>query len=182
MADSNERWTPRWFLGLLHEWCDGPIALDTCTHESNPTQAQRFYAPGYYDGLTDSWDPWGTEDLPRARHPITWCNPPYGRGQLGKWSEKAVQEALDGVPILMLTPADSSTGWFATLRKNADAACLMSKRVGFVMPDGQPLPGAKFGSALWYWGRRCMAFHAFWERRGWVIDCPGPQEVQRAAE
>ena len=40
-----------------------------------------------------------------------WCNPPYGR-EIGKWVEKAYNESLVGVTVVMLLPARTDTKWF----------------------------------------------------------------------
>lgn len=40
-----------------------------------------------------------------------WCNPPYGR-EIGKWVEKAYNESLNGVTVVMLLPARTDTKWF----------------------------------------------------------------------
>ena len=40
-----------------------------------------------------------------------WCNPPYGR-EIGKWVEKAYNESLAGVTVVMLLPARTDTKWF----------------------------------------------------------------------
>lgn len=55
------------------------------------------------DGLAQ---PWSRERV--------WCNPPYSRGQLGRWCGKALQEVAGrGCPLaVLLVPARTSEGWW----------------------------------------------------------------------
>ena len=39
------------------------------------------------------------------------CNPPYGR-EIGKWVQKAYEEAQAGTPIVLLIPARTDTSYF----------------------------------------------------------------------
>lgn len=174
--DSDTRITPPWLLDQVRRM--GSIALDPCSTVTNPTGAAVHRWDPRDDGLTAEW--WRVT----AGQGVTYVNCPYSRGQIDAWAQKCVSEAIAGCEILLLTPSDSSTGWFRFLRSHADAVCLLHRRVGFVMPDGTPLPGAKFGSALWYWGRRRALFRGLYaEDLGWVIDLPGLLgEVDRAAE
>lgn len=57
------------------------------------------------DGLIS---PWGTHRV--------WCNPPFERGQVGKWAEKAAKETRLGTcPLaVLLIPASIDTKWFHT--------------------------------------------------------------------
>jgi len=121
------------------------------------------------DGLEVSW------------YASVWCNPPYSRGQVIRWARKAIQEAVCGSEVLMLTPADVSTAWFRELRENCDAVCLLRRRVGFLRPDGTAMPGAKFGSAVWYFGPRRRRFDRIWGEHGHVDHGLGPLEVEEAA-
>lgn len=41
-----------------------------------------------------------------------WCNPPYSRGNLPAWSEKARAEVQRGAALVMLVPAAVGAGWF----------------------------------------------------------------------
>lgn len=160
MKDSDERYTPPWLVAVIREFFGSPFG-DVATAPSNPVGAEYFRTER---GLERPW------------YPRTWCNPPYSRGEVLKWSAKAIAEATVGMEILFLTQADVSTGWFRLLRENADAVCFLHRRVGFLMPDGTPMKGAKFGSAVWYFGRRRQRFGEVWGEHGWVVPLPGPGE------
>lgn len=181
MAESDERYTPEFLLKPVREFCGGPISLDVCTAESNPTGAISYWdGPGYYDGLRDSWAGAMLEATP-CKIDVAWCNPPYSRGQVIRWAAKAIREALDGCEILMLTRADVRTAWFRLLRENCDQVCLINHSVGFVLADGTQLPGDSVGHALWHFGGHRSRFRGVFEPFGWVVDGPGVQEAEGVA-
>lgn len=169
--------TPPWLRDLVHGFAT--IALDVCTEPENPMDALACYVePGRHssvryehiravDGLSQDWAP----IVPRGT--IAWCNPPYSLGQVIRWAKKAVAEADAGADVVMLTQADVSTKWFHFLRTHADSVCLLGRRVGFITPGGSQMPGAKFGSALWYLGSRTKSFRNHFCEYGWVVSCEG---------
>lgn len=58
------------------------------------------------NALEQSWDFGGW----------VWCNPPYSRGLINQFVDKAVDECLDkNIHIVMLTMLDPSTKWFRKL-------------------------------------------------------------------
>lgn len=168
MSDSDVRITPRWLFDLLREFAADRYVFDVCTEPNNPLGAESFAFEG---GLEIQW---------RCLNWCNWCNPPYSRGQVILWANKAIREALRGAEIIMLTQADVSTRWYRHLRDQSDAVCLLSRRVGFLKPDGEggyvPMTGAKFGSAVWYWGRRRRRFARVFGAHGEVLTGLGPQE------
>lgn len=182
---SDERFTPEWLREVVEVFVGGPVGLDVCTSEANPMGADEFYTPtGHYfegaqvlgsrgDGLKQGWN----RDVDG-----NWCNPPYSRGEVIQWAGKAVSEARDGCDVLMLTRSDVRTGWFKLLRENCDAVCLINRSVGFVLPDGTQLPGDSVGHALWYFGRQRARFRRIFEPLGWVVDGPGVQDTEGAAD
>lgn len=175
-ADSDIRLTPEWLLAPVREF--GDIYLDPCAEPSNTVGAAVFFTFDD-DGLNRSWSDY--------HGCLVFVNPPYSRGQIMMWARKAVAEALTRrADIMFLVPSDTSTRWFAYLRENCDSYCLLSKRVGFMRPDGsggyEPLPGAKFGSAIFYFGQQRRRFTRVFSQYGHVLQSMGPQEVQEAAQ
>ena len=60
----------------------------------------------YYTELTDGLA------LPWSGH-VVWCNPPYSKGNLKVWTDKAREEAVNhGVISCLLIPHDTSTKWW----------------------------------------------------------------------
>ena len=126
---NDERQTPQWLFDKLNSIYH--FTLDAAA------SAENHKCDSYYtietDGLAHQWYP----------H-IVFCNPPYSRGQLKKWVEKAREEFYcHSTTVVMIVPADTSTRWFPW-----DAeVCFLHKRVAF---DGIKA-GAKFPSAIAIW-------------------------------
>ena len=72
-------------------------------------------------------------------------------------------------------PGDSVRGFCSV---NCDAVCFLGTRVGFLRPDGEAEPGAKFGSAVWYFGPRRRRFDRVWSEHGHVDHGLGPLEEE----
>lgn len=166
---SDERYTPQWLLDQAREFFGCEIGWDPCAPEdgSNPVNAKTFYTKAQ-DGL---YMPWHTLEGPG------WVNPPYSVGQVQKWGHKMAEEARHGAEFVAITQNDCSTAWHRFIRNNCDCRCQYGKRIGFVRPDGRALPGAKFGSVLWYFGRERRRFDRYWSQYGEVIHGLGPEEL-----
>lgn len=164
---SRDDWqTPAEVLELVRRV--GPIALDPCTSPDNPTGARHWCiqwpdSPAA-DGPAVSWDapeechadgltlPW--DDL--AAGGLVYVNPPYSRGNLGRWAARCHSAALCGAEVIALVPVDTSTGWWHDYcaPPKSQAVCFYRGRLRFV---GAPGP-APFASALVYWGPRRFRF------------------------
>ena len=176
-ADTDVRITPPELWSAVVDFKGQRLVCDVCTEENNPLNAARFFTERT-NGLKAVWAR-NTSDLWRF---LYWGNVPYSHGQVLKWAEKFTREArYYGLECLMLTQADVSTGWYAYLRDNVDARCHLGTRVAFLEPDGQGgyqkcESGAKFGSAVWYWGPRRRRFARIFGALGEVLHGLGPQE------
>lgn len=73
-----------------------------------------------------------------------WCNPPYGRGIIDQWVEKAIAEADHCNVIVLLVPARPGSLWFNRLLARADEIRFLAGRVTF---EGATNP-APFPSCL----------------------------------
>lgn len=170
MKDSDVRITPPWLVSLLREFCGDRRLFDACTEPDNPLGADKFTTDS---GLALMWR--------NAYGDVTWCNPPYSRGQVQRWAEKAVSEAIVGAEILMLTKDDCRTSWSRYLRNNADARCRIERGVGFLEPDGKggyaQLVGPQWGSCVWYWGPRRRRFDRVFGAIGEVTHLLGPADL-----
>ena len=181
MTDTDVRITPTWLWQLVRSFVGERAICDVCTEPSNPLGADAFYCKAV-NGLEMQW-------ASTARHVFGWthwCNPPYSRGSVIQWAEKATREARAyPLEILMLTQADVSTDWYRVLRENADMRCHLGARVAFLEPDEQggfrPCEsGAKFGSQLSYWGPRRRRFARIFGAHGEILAGLGPQEERTA--
>ena len=118
--------TPDHILDLVRATLGGPIRLDPCTVESNPTDALAIYTEAD-DGLAHPWVGG------------FFCNPPYGRTLL-KWSEHIAKQKVEG---LVLAPARTDTRWFHNLWEWSDACCFIKGRLRFKgAKQGAPFPSA----------------------------------------
>jgi phage N-6-adenine-methyltransferase len=131
---NDSRTTPAELFAVL-DVLYGPFELDAAATEQN-TLTERFCR----DGLSEPWAP------------RTWCNPPYSRGQLDLWTNKAFIEAGRGMSSALLIPADTSTRWWFELIPEVDAIVFLTERVAFGggVEDGKT--HAKFGSAVMLYG------------------------------
>ncbi|HBR0852344.1 TPA: adenine methyltransferase, partial [Klebsiella pneumoniae] len=81
-----------------------------------------------------------------------WCNPPYS--DIGPWVEKAAEQSrAQSQAVVMLLPADISTGWFISAMQSADELRLITGgRVQFVPASvtGKRQSNPK-GSLLFIW-------------------------------
>jgi len=99
-SSTTDQWaTPQDFFNKLNE--EFHFTLDVAADETNH-KCDMYYDKSI-DGLAQSWTHGGGTSV--------WCNPPYGR-EIGKWVEKAYNESLNGVTVVMLLPARTDTKWF----------------------------------------------------------------------
>jgi hypothetical protein len=89
----------------------GPFTLDLAAAAWN-AQCERFYSKAQ-DGLRQRW---------RGR---CWLNPPYSRGQLLKWTQKARASVLRGSAelVCLLVPSYTSERWFQDVVRLAPPDC-----------------------------------------------------------
>lgn len=138
--------TPEWVLDLVRKM--GPIGLDPCTEESNPTKAVRGFTS---HGLERDWFEWGVDGN-------IFVNPPYGRA-LGAWGRKIAEgRPTYGPEVFALVPARPDTGWFGTLWDSAAAVAFFRKRIKFSHPSRPDKQAPMFPNAMFYFGSGSDAF------------------------
>ena len=151
---TDERYTPPDVVRVVSGFAR--IDLDPCTTWKNPTGARRVYTKDE-SGLTGAWSG------------FTYVNPPYSRGQLAIWVARCIEAAESGVEIIMLGPADLSTGWSKQLFASAQCLAFWGKRIAFIKPSGEYESGAKQPSAFWYFGERQGRFRRHFEPHASVV-------------
>ncbi len=178
-SDAQDWRTPPEFLELVRKV--GPIALDPCTSDENPCEAQRI-CTGRADGLDGLAADWRA--LSYEGRGLAYVNPPYGNA-LPYWSSKISDEGMRGCEVISLTPARTDTGWFRKLT-TADQMCFWKGRIKFFSLN--PLTGkwergawnkkkqiwcpnqpAAFPSLVSYWGPHPDRFREVFGPFGW---CP----------
>ena len=97
-SSATDLWeTPQEFFDDLNR--EFRFGLDVCATSEN-AKCKNYFTKKQ-DGLSQNWGGYGT----------IWCNPPYGR-EIGKWVQKAFNEAQNGTTTVMLLPARTDTKWF----------------------------------------------------------------------
>lgn len=184
-------WTPPEVLERVRRV--GPIGLDPCTGIDNPCGARlvmieptEYLAPAgnvLVDGLAGSWLTTGADGtqywwrwvgLLRPGE-VVYSNPPYSRGNLGRWTgmcrSQGVELVRDGpsrdgpAGVIALVPVDTSTAWWADNCEpgcGSQAVCFWHGRLKY----GGGVKSADFPSAVAYWGPRKHAFAAAFEDAG----------------
>ena len=107
MSDKNEWETPDELFNLYHEMYQ--FEIDAAANSVNH-KLPKWFGPGapfgQEDALTICWRDFGK---------YFWLNPPYGRGLLSKFLNKAVSEYQNcGAKVVLLLPVDTSTNWWHT--------------------------------------------------------------------
>lgn len=128
---NDERRTPKDFFNAIEFVF--PFSVDAAATSENALV--KHYWTKTDDGLKQDW----------CGHCV-WCNPPYSRGQLIKWAQKA--PTVGPGTAVMLLPGDSSTAAGQLVLETATAILFVNRRLKF---DGES-QGAKFASWLAMWG------------------------------
>ena len=158
---ANDNWcTPQIVLDMISEFNKGnQIDLDPCASVDAIVHAKAEFTgpPAGKDGLVESW----------SGNNLVFVNPPYSRGNLYKWMQKAHQEYQKdtNIQIILLIPADTSTKYFQEFVKKSNAVCFLKKRVKFIGAGGSP----KFPSALVYFGLNSVGFEDTFANYGWTV-------------
>jgi phage N-6-adenine-methyltransferase len=142
---SDTQSTPQAFFDVLNRAFR--FDLDVCALPEN-AKCERFFTPEM-NGLAQSWS--GKR---------CWMNPPYSRGQLAIWLDKAVSESrAPFTRVCALVPGDTSTRWYHRHVKHANAILLVPQRLRF---NGSK-SGAKFGSHVVLFGSPFGARELFFD-------------------
>ncbi len=109
------------------------FTVDACAEGWN-TKLDRYWSP-WEDGLKQSW-----------MGERIWCNPPYGRGMIQPWVDKALSEQYgyckDGPAgcATLLLPSRTDTVWFHQLYarhiRGWATIKFLPKRIHFLPPPG----------------------------------------------
>ena len=137
--DEKDCWqTPLWVFDALD--MEFGFWLDAASSERNALCAN--FLTERDDSLSREWNSYGA----------IWCNPPYS--DISPWVEKAAEQCMaQRQPVVMLLPADISTGWFSAAMQTADELRLIPDgRIQFVpVTDGGKRKSNPKGSVLFIW-------------------------------
>jgi len=162
--DDKDLWeTPQEVVDAVVKRIGMPIVLDVCA-TTETTKATTFFGPGSVDkdAFSVSWEyAMRSEyiaELNLDYHNIgmAWMNPPYSRGNLARWTQRAKEFAQAGHFISCLVPhASDTTWWQENIEPQASLILLPTKRIRFLRPDGTPgdsPPGPSAICLLTPWG------------------------------
>lgn len=157
--ETDERFTPQSVLAVVREF--DSIVLDPCTTSVNPTAALT-HLTRQASGLAECWSGVIADSGGAG---VTFWNPPYSRGQLLRWAEKAITEwERNSVESIGLVIADTSTRATQLLLERANAVAFWSKRIRFVGANA-----ALFANAMFYLGERQGRFKRVFEQHATVL-------------
>lgn len=160
---NDERKTPKRFFDAVNE--EFNFTVDAAATAKNTLVARTFWTKEV-SALTQSW----------KDHRV-WCNPPYSKGNLLKFVDKAIDE-MHVATTCMLIPGDCSTKASQRALECATAILFINKRLAFDDEDN----GAKFCNWLALFGgkRRNIASLVLLDL-GAVLVCNKPRAIVRAA-
>ena len=134
LSSKNMCWcTPQDFFDRLN--AEFGFVLDPAATDKT-AKCSLYYTPET-DGLSQSWDRGGA----------VFCNPPYGR-EIGKWVQKAFEEARGGYPIVLLIPARTDTAYFHDYIYGKAEIRFVRGRLRFTDDDGNAADPAPFPSMV----------------------------------
>jgi len=136
LSSKNMCWcTPQDFFDKLNE--EFSFDLDAAATEKT-AKCKQYFTPET-DRLKSSWAVAGDGAV--------FCNPPYGR-EIGKWVQKAYEEAKTGRRIVLLIPARTDTTYFHEFIYNKAEVRFIRGRIRFTDEDGIAYNPAPFPSML----------------------------------
>ena len=134
LSSKNMCWcTPQDFFDKLN--AEFGFVLDPAATDKT-AKCSLYYTPET-DGLSQSWDRGGA----------VFCNPPYGR-EIGKWVQKAFEEARGWYPIVLLIPARTDTAYFHDYIYGKAEIRFVRGRLRFTDDDGNAADPAPFPSMV----------------------------------
>lgn len=98
------------------------FTIDVCANEIN-TKVKDNFITEEMDAFKTQWGDAG----------LAWCNPPYSRGNVGRFLDCALKEyRMFGTETIMLVNGDNSTAWFNYAVKKAKAIIYVTNgRINF---------------------------------------------------
>ena len=148
-ADEKNSWgtDPLIFAALNNEF---NFSLDAAASESN--HLCEFYFDMKDDALIIDWHkalwPEIENDCSFPTNYNVWVNPPYGRGMIQQFMQKAIKEKAKGVTTVMLVPATLDAKW-VPINEISEIRIITKGRLSFMHPvTGKKIAGNTKGSML----------------------------------
>lgn len=147
---SNDEWgTPKWLYDWAN-WVFGPFDLDAAASKDNSKCF--YYWSKTENSLVQNWGEYLGDEIHKV-----WMNPPYSRGNLEAFTQKAVQECIidHNVDLVCaLLKDDRSTWWWRTwVKPYARVVQELPHRIRHIKPDGTRAKTPNFPSVIVVWYR-----------------------------
>lgn len=160
-AAAVEWYTPPEYIAAARAAMGG-IDLDpaSCEKAQQTVKAGRFYT-AEDDGLSKPW---------KGK---VWLNPPYTRGVIAAFANKAVTEIKRGrvESLCMLTNAQTDASWWQSLATHSAGICLTSKRIRFQNPENSLNDRSTIGQSVFYFGDDAERFQTHFQVFGVCVRC-----------
>lgn len=132
-SDNKNSWgtDPLVFAALDSEF---DFSLDAAASETN--HLVELYLTQYNCAIKADWSVYIDEynqEFTTTSNKNVWVNPPYGRGMITKFMQKAVEERENGVTTVMLVPATLDAQWLP-LAHVSEIRIVTNGRLSFVNP------------------------------------------------
>jgi hypothetical protein len=174
----------------LARGCMGSIDMDTA---SNPAAQEYVQAKLFCVDPTISFDYLKNESmlhdgLQQMRCGNVWCNPPYSRGNVDQFVDKAILEKDNVGNMLFLVNSATDTEWYHKLLQSSSAVCLWRGRMKFwkIIDDkayekwedekskseGRNKAGnnPRCLNSLFYFGKNVDRFHYWFGDKGTILE------------
>lgn len=125
--DEKNSWRtdPRVFESLFEEF---KFSMDAAASDDNAL-VHDCYLTMRDDAMSVDWLDW-MENMPNLN---VWCNPPYGRGMIKRFMDKAVEEKRKGVTTVLLVPATLDAKWLP-ISEVSEIRIITGGRLSFYHP------------------------------------------------
>ena len=147
MSNDNFRTPPELFKRLSKIY--GPFDIDVCADDGGSNALCPKWIGPSEDALKTPW--FGCARGPRK----AWCNPPYSRGNIGKFVSRAIGEVGRNrhTTAVLLLPSDTSTKWFRIAEECCEEYYFIPGRVRFMDENGRPSKhAARWPSVVFVFG------------------------------
>lgn len=127
-SSKNMEWeTPLWLYNKLND--EFGFIIDAACNNKNCRAEYGFVKDRNNDSLKKDWYA-SMQDIlsatTRKTQGAIFLNPPYGRG-IGKWVQKAFEEAQKGCTVVCLLPARTDTTWFHDYCANGEVRFIKNR-------------------------------------------------------
>jgi len=143
--DKNAWATPSYIVKAIKKEMD--IILDAAASDEN--HKCDLFITKEMDGLKLNWRNYTGKK--KSNNEAVWINPPYGKGLITQWIDKAIIESVcNHYTVVMLVPASPDAKWFGKAARSAsEIRFITDGRLAFEHPEtGAPISGNTGGSAI----------------------------------